>query len=126
MNCPGRGSPCAFGNVRERSPRVVSSRAPARRCADRAAGMTGRQDERPALPVWVRAVRPRLLLQPPRQNMSFNDLFKQGGAEKHVDTPAQAEARAKAAADVKAKAEAKAARAAAQRAGKKSEQPATK
>ncbi len=41
--------------------------------------------------------------------MSFNDLFKQG-AEKHVDTPAQAEARAEATADVKAKAEAKAAR----------------
>jgi hypothetical protein len=57
--------------------------------------------------------------------MSFNDLFKQG-AEKHVDTPAQAQARAEATADVKAKAEAKAARAAAQRAGKKTEQPATK
>ncbi len=57
--------------------------------------------------------------------MSFNDLFKQG-AEKHVDTPAQAEARAKATADVKAKAEAKAARAAAQRAGKKPKQPTTK
>ena len=57
--------------------------------------------------------------------MSFQDAFKDNG-EKHVDTPAEAEARTKATAEVKAKAEAKAARASAHRAGKKAEQPATK
>ena len=52
--------------------------------------------------------------------MSFSDAFKKN-AEKHVDTPAQAEARAAAAAEVKSKADAKAARAAAASSGKKAE-----
>lgn len=52
--------------------------------------------------------------------MSFSDAFKKN-VEKHVDTPAQAEARAAAAAEVKSKADAKAARAAAVTTGKKPE-----
>ena len=52
--------------------------------------------------------------------MSFSDAFKKN-AEKHVDTPAQAEARAAAVAEVKSKADAKAAKAAAGTAGKKPE-----
>ncbi len=51
--------------------------------------------------------------------MSFSDTFKKN-PEKHVDTPAQAEARTAAAADVKSKTDAKTARDATLRTAKES------
>ena len=74
------------------------------------------------MPMWVgpQRVRHYIVNNQREADMGFADAFKKN-AEKHVDTPAQAEARAAATAELKSKAEAKAARAAAAPAGKKAE-----